>query len=241
MRCGFQRQDQPFQEPSGPPCTHSSSGCGPSPSGSTSQDRSGAAVGGGGGDLGQRARPARARWAGPAAPTGCWSASRARRAAPVRVRRRRRRAGRRRARRPATPAGRCSARGRRSARTTSPLATSTRKTGRAARLVGDDVAAPCRPATTPRLVRPAVPAGGDLARPRRRRAARRRRAMSTGSSGVLRLSRRKATVRPSGLIAGAPHSPVGSSTRVRRSPGRGVDGDQRRAAGAVRRRRPTRW
>ena len=41
MRWGFQRQDQPFQEWTGPPCTHSSSGNGPSPSGSTSQDRSG--------------------------------------------------------------------------------------------------------------------------------------------------------------------------------------------------------
>ena len=70
---GFHRQCQPFQLLSGPPWIHSSSGAGvvaAAPSGSTSQARRGVPSVGGGGDLGEACRAARAPAAGGGSGTG---------------------------------------------------------------------------------------------------------------------------------------------------------------------------
>lgn len=57
--------------------------------------------------------------------------------------------------------------------------------------------------------------------------------MSVGSCGVLDVSRRKATVEPSGLTTGAPHSAPGVVEQRRVLAARGVDGDEDGPAGAA--------
>ena len=216
MRWGFQRQDQPFHERTGPPWTHSSSGNGPSPSGSTSQDRSGLPSSAvvvtsssrpGGARRGRRALQERRAPGRP--PTG--------------------RAGPGRARVDGVAQGVGRAAVGRDPHVGVVAAVAGQADDLAARdvdaedrrralLVGDDDAAPAPSGVQAgRPGQRSQPEVTSRGRPTRR-AAPRRSAMSTGSSGVLSVSRRKATVEPSGLTTGAPHSAPGSSNSVVRSP-----------------------